>query len=460
MFRTSLTVGFMLFAIFFGAGNLIFPPQLGAESGAAYAPAMLGFLLTGVGLPLLGIVVGALAPGGYADALRRIHPAFSLVFLTAIYLAIGPLFAIPRTGATAYQMALVPFLGSAGGLSLLLWTLGYFGLALWLSLNPSRMVDRIGEWLTPALLLSLLALIVRAFMLLSGQAPAAPAAAYAGGQAFFAGFTAGYQTLDALAAVAFSVVVLGAIQSKGVASGPALLRQTATAGVIAAFFLGLVYLALGWTGAHMLPSSDTLAALQASGTYLGTYLLTTIANDAFGPFGRTLLGVIVTLACLTTTVGLLVAVGEYLVATFPRLKYRPTVIGLTLFSLLIANQGLNAIISVSVPALVILYPITICVILLMLLARFVPTPRLGWQLAVAAVTGISLLSSAHSNGWLALPWVEALPLRAQSLEWLPFMLGGLALGWGLGGRGERISLAAAAAEHSHGVAGRTTGGPA
>ncbi|GHF97827.1 putative branched-chain amino acid carrier protein [Deinococcus piscis] len=441
MLRTSLTVGFMLFAIFFGAGNLIFPPQLGSESGAAYAPAMLGFLLTGVGLPLLGIVVGALAPGGYAEALRRIHPAFGLVFLTAIYLTIGPLFAIPRTGATAYQMALVPFLGNAGGTSLLLWTLGYFGLALWLSLNPSRMVDRIGEWLTPALLLSLLVLIVRAFMLLSGHTPAAPAAAYADGHAFFAGFTAGYQTLDALAAVAFSVVVLGAIQSKGAASGPALLRQTATAGAIAALFLGLVYMALGWTGAHMPLSSDTLNSLQAGGTNLGTYLLTTIANEAFGPFGRTLLGLIVTLACLTTTVGLLVAVGEYLVDTFPKLNYRLTVMALTLFSLLIANQGLNTIISVSVPVLVILYPITISVMLLILLARFVATPRLGWQLAVAAVTVISLLTSAQGNGWLSLPWIETLPLRAQSLEWLPFMLAGLGLGWLLGGRSERISLA-------------------
>lgn len=440
MFKNSLVVGFMLFAIFFGAGNLIFPPQLGAESGTAYAPAMLGFLLTGVGLPLLGIVVGALAPGSYAAMLRRIHPVFALVLLTAIYLAIGPFFAIPRTGATAYQMALVPFLGESSGLSLLLWTLGYFGLSLWLSLNPSRMVDRIGEFLTPALLLSLLALIVRAFMLLSGNTPTAPGDTYADGQAFFSGFTAGYQTLDALAAVAFSVVVLGAVQSKGVKAGPELFRQTAVAGVIAAFFLGAVYVSLGWIGAHMPLDTAALAKLQADGTNLGTYLLTTVANDAFGAFGRTLLGVIVTLACLTTTVGLLVAVGEYLVSVFPKLNYRTTVIGLTLFSLLVANQGLNNIISVSVPALVILYPITICVILLILLARFVATPRLGWQLAVAAVTIVSLLTSAHSNGWLSLPWIDGLPLRAQSLEWLPFMLAGLGLGWLLGLHGEKIDL--------------------
>lgn len=440
MSKTSLVIGFMLFAIFFGAGNLIFPPQLGAESGTAFTPAILGFLLTGVGLPLLGIVVGAMAPGGYAAALRQVHPTFALVFLTAIYLAIGPLFAIPRTGATAYQMALVPFLGEAGGPSLLLWTLGYFALSLWLSLNPSKMVDRIGEFLTPALLLSLLVLIIRAFMLLGGNTPPAPAEAYANGQAFFGGFTAGYQTLDALGAVAFSVVVLNAIQSKGITGGPALLRQTAIAGVIAATFLGLVYVALGWIGAHMPLDSATTAKLAESGTNLGTYLLTTIAHDAFGLFGRTLLGLIVTLACLTTTVGLLVAVGEYLVSVFPKLNYRNTVIGLTLFSLVVANQGLNAIISVSVPALVILYPITICVMLLILLARFVPTPRLGWQLAVAAVTIISLLSTAHGNGWLSLPWVNALPLKAQSLEWLPFMLAGLGLGWLLGLRGEKVHL--------------------
>lgn len=141
MTKNNFVVGFMLFAIFFGAGNLIFPPKLGLESGGHFLPAILGFITTGVGLPLLGIIVSAGYEGGYKSALNRIHPWFSLIFLAAIYLSIGPFFAGPRTGATAYEMAILPFLKEPSSISLFIFTLIYFSLTLWLSLNPSKMVE-------------------------------------------------------------------------------------------------------------------------------------------------------------------------------------------------------------------------------------------------------------------------------------------------------------------------------
>lgn len=170
MTKNTFIVGFMLFAIFFGAGNLIFPPKLGLDSGVDFLPSIIGFVITGVGLPLLGIAVSGYYQGGYKEALsKNVHPYFSLLFLMAIYLTIGPFFAIPRTGATAYQMAVVPFIGENSTVSLLIFTLVYYLIAVWFSLNPSTVVDRIGAILTPVLLIAILALIVKAVILLGGN---------------------------------------------------------------------------------------------------------------------------------------------------------------------------------------------------------------------------------------------------------------------------------------------------
>lgn len=151
MTKNTFVVGFLLFAIFFGAGNLIFPPKLGYESGTEFFSAISGFVLTGVGLPLLGIIVSAFYKGGYKTALEKIHPWFSISFLVIIYLSIGPFFAVPRTAATAYEMAIVPFLSEKSSNIMWVFTTIYFALVLWLTLNPTRMVDRIGAVLTPIL---------------------------------------------------------------------------------------------------------------------------------------------------------------------------------------------------------------------------------------------------------------------------------------------------------------------
>lgn len=423
MNKNTFVVGFMLFAIFFGAGNLIFPPKLGLDSGVDFLPSILGFVITGVGLPLLGIIVSGNYQGGYKEALKTtVHPYFSLIFLVAIYLTIGPFFAIPRTGATAYSMAALPFLGESSALSLLAFTLVYYLISIWFSLNPSTVVDRIGSILTPVLLIAILALVIKAFFLLGEHEvptqtdPATP---------LFTGIVEGYLTMDALASITFSVIVISAIKARGV-QGEALVKQTAMAGVIAAVALGAIYIALGWIGNHYPISTETLAELNAKGQNIGTFILNSVATDAFGEFGRTLLGVIVTLACLTTSIGLIVTTSEYFNEIFPKISYKAYVLIFTLISFVIANQGLDFVISKSVPVLLVLYPIAISVIFLLFLHIFVKLPPLAFRLPLALVTIVSILSVAGVEA------LNSLPLKAISMEWIPFALVGTLVGYLVG----------------------------
>ncbi|WP_032092436.1 MULTISPECIES: branched-chain amino acid transport system II carrier protein [Pasteurellaceae] len=427
MTKNTFVVGFMLFAIFFGAGNLIFPPKLGFESGTEFWPSITGFVLTGIGLPLLGIVVSAFYKGGYKEALKQIHPLFSLVLLVAIYLSIGPFFAGPRTGATAYEIAIVPFVGEPGALSKFLFCLVYFALTLWLSLNPSKMVDRIGAVLTPVLLLSIIALVIKAYFMLSGsdvvhvpQADKSP---------FFNGIINGYFTMDALASIAYSVIVINAIKAKS-ADHTSLQKQTIQAGIIAAVALGVIYVSLGWIGNHLALGPAELAALTAKNQDLGTYILNDATAMAFGELGRTLLGVIVSLACLTTAVGLAVSVSEYFNEIYPKISYRTYVILFCLISFAIANLGLKEVISKSLPVLLVLYPISMTVILLLLINLFVPLPLLAHRLSLGLVSVISILSVI---GIEHIEFIEQLPLKSYSMEWLPFAAIGLVIGYLLQG---------------------------
>ena len=417
--KNTFVIGFMLFAIFFGAGNLIFPSALGLESGQTFWPALLGFVSTGVGLPLLGIIVSAYYQDGYRTALDRIHPWFSLLFLAVVYLTIGPFFAIPRTGATSYEMAVVPFLGEPGSTSLLIFSLVYYGITLWLSLNPSKMVERIGAILTPVLLVCILALIGKAAFWLWGRPPTLTDVQSTGTAAYLNGFVNGYLTMDVLASLAFSVIVITAIRARMLtrsAQGdgsvaalneavltPAqrrqLIVQTTLAGIVAATALAIIYVGLGWFSNRLPVDPAVLADLTE------------------------LFGVIVTLACLTTSVGLVTAVSEFFNDIFPRISYVTYAVICTLIGFLLANQGLSAVIDKSVPVLMVLYPVVMTLLLIMLIESFVtPLPLLAQRLAVGLVMVVSILSVAGTD------FSQHLPLKAYSLEWLPFAAVAIVLG--------------------------------
>lgn len=418
MNKNTFIVGFMLFAIFFGAGNLIFPPKLGFESHSEYFLAALGFIVTGVGLPLLGVIVGSFYQGGYTENLKKIHPWFSIIFLSAIYLSVGPFVAIPRTAATSYELALLPYLDNPTGVSLYIFSGVYFIASLWLALNPSKMVERVGAILTPVLLFALAALVIRGAMLLTHESvPLVMQEAV-----FFKGFVSGYLTMDALASIAYSVIVISAIQSKGV-SKRELPRQTLFAGIIAATALTLIYLSLSWLGSKIPLSAETLAMLQEKNLDLGTYILNALSLQAFGELGRIVLGIIVTLACLTTAIGLIVSVSEYFYTLYHKISYKLYALFFTVLSFLIANQGLNTVLSKSIPVLLTLYPIAITVILLMGINLLVKLPLIAQRCAIFLVSIISLSSTFE------LSFTQLLPLKSYSMEWVPFAFGGLVIGY-------------------------------
>ncbi|MGI2268280.1 branched-chain amino acid-like transporter carrier protein BrnQ3 [Staphylococcus cohnii] len=420
MNKNTWIIGFTLFAMFFGAGNLIFPPNLGLDSGQFFWPSILAFALTGIGLPLLGVVVGALDKQGYIGSLNKISPKFSVVFLIIIYLTIGPLFAIPRTASTSFEMTITPIAHTNSSLALFIFTIIYFLVVLYLCINPNKMVDRIGSLLTPLLLITILAMIIKGFVDYGSNTHSQAAEAFTSNFAGFSqGFTNGYLTMDAIAAIAFSMIVVNAVKATGVTHANKIFRQTLLAGIIAAVALMFIYISLGFIGNHMAVPQEKVASLIANDQNIGTYLLTTMASTGFGAFGKYLLGIIVALACLTTACGLIVSVSEYFNRIFPRISYKTYVIIFTLVSFILANQGLNSVITMSVPVLSIVYPVAITSVLLILIARFVPTKPIAQQIPVAVVSIVSILSVVHTQGWIKLGLIDNLPLKDYSLEWFP-----------------------------------------
>ncbi|WP_278925640.1 branched-chain amino acid-like transporter carrier protein BrnQ3 [Staphylococcus auricularis] len=420
MNKNTWIIGFTLFAMFFGAGNLIFPPNLGLDSGHYFWPTIFAFVLTGIGLPLLGVIVGALDKQGYIGAFNKISPTFSMIFLIVIYLTIGPLFAIPRTASTSFEMTVTPIVHTNSNLALFIFSVLYFLVVLFLCINPNKIVDRIGSILTPLLIITILAMIIKGFVDFGGSSQSDSAEAFTSNAAGFSqGFTSGYLTMDAIAAIAFSMIVVNAVKATGVKHADQIFKQTVSAGAIAAVALIFIYVSLGFIGNHMTISQDKLAELTANDQNIGTYLLTTMASVGFGELGKYLLGIIVALACLTTACGLIVAVSQYFNSIFPKISYKLYVILFTAVSFLLANLGLNAAIQLSVPVLSIVYPIAITVVLLILLARYIPTKPIAQRIPVIIVTIVSILSVAHTEGWITLNFIESLPFHEYSLEWFP-----------------------------------------
>ncbi|MBM0867841.1 branched-chain amino acid:cation transporter, LIVCS family [Staphylococcus auricularis] len=420
MNKNTWIIGFTLFAMFFGAGNLIFPPNLGLDSGHYFWPTIFAFVLTGIGLPLLGVIVGALDKQGYIGAFNKISPTFSMIFLIVIYLTIGPLFAIPRTASTSFEMTVTPIVHTNSNLALFIFSVLYFLVVLFLCINPNKIVGRIGSILTPLLIITILAMIIKGFVDFGGSSQSDSAEAFTSNAAGFSqGFTSGYLTMDAIAAIAFSMIVVNAVKATGVKHADQIFKQTVSAGAIAAVALIFIYVSLGFIGNHMTISQDKLAELTANDQNIGTYLLTTMASVGFGELGKYLLGIIVALACLTTACGLIVAVSQYFNSIFPKISYKLYVILFTAVSFLLANLGLNSAIQLSVPVLSIVYPIAITVVLLILLARYIPTKPIAQRIPVIIVTIISILSVAHTEGWITLNFIESLPFHEYSLEWFP-----------------------------------------
>lgn len=403
-----LALGFMTFALFLGAGNIIFPPSAGMAAGEHVWSAAVGFLITGVGLPLLTVVALARVGGGMDKLTSPLGRKAGTLLAVAVYLAIGPLFATPRTAVVSFEMGIAPFTGN-DGTPLMIYSLAYFAAVLFLALHPGRLVDSIGKYITPVLLASLLVLGGAALSMPAGEIGQSSEAYQA--MPFVKGFLEGYLTMDTLGALVFGIVIATAIRDRGIEDRGLVTRYSIIAGVIAALGLSLVYLALFYLGA----TSQSIAGDAQN----GVQVLTSYVQHTFGLFGSLLLAVVITLACLTTAVGLLTACGEYFSKLLP-LSYRNVVLICGLFSLAVSNQGLTQLISFSIPVLVGLYPLAIVLVALSLLNGlwcsqsrvFVPV------MLVALLFGLA--DGFNAAGFTALvPGVLShLPLAEQGLGWL------------------------------------------
>lgn len=357
-----LFIIFMLFSMFFGAGNLIFPAFLGNSAGVEMWIALFGFVITAVGLPILGVIAIGKA-GSFHTLATRVHPSFAIIFPILIYLSIGPGLAIPRAGTVAYEMSLKPFLPadlSGSSMMLLIYTIIFFVIVLWLSLTPSKLVDRFGKLLTPILLILIAIIFVKAIF--TPTNPPAHATELYATNGFFQGFLDGYLTMDALAALVYGIVIVNTLRLKGIQDQASLSKYMLFAGLGAGILLAAIYSILTYLGA----SVSSIEQLDN-----GAEVLTLVMNQLFGQAGIVLLGLLFTVACLCVSISLVISCGEYFSKLFPKLSYKVWATVIALISFAVANLGLNQILAISVPILGMIYPLAIVLIVLGIFNRYV-----------------------------------------------------------------------------------------
>ena len=390
MIKKGFLIGLLLFGIFFGAGNLIFPAELGFRAGVNFYPAILGFVLSGVGIAIITLVLGTMVKGGYKNEISiKVDPKFATSYLTILYLAIGPFFAIPRTAGTSFSIGIAPVTGN-GRLPLLIFSAIYFLFAYLIAINPSKLMDRVGKVLTPMFAMLIIILIAVGNMnfhaLNQGEMSNAMSA-------LKTGFLEGYNTLDALASVSFCLIATSSIKTFGFSSKKEYIKIMAIVGIVTAIFFSSLYIGLGALGNKFSVPAEVLADPN---TNIGTYILSKSSYELFGSFGQVFLGAMTILTCFTTTAGLIVVVSEYFVDTFPRFKYKTYVNIFTLIGFAMSNFGLNTIIKISVPVLRILYPITIVIVAIIILNKFVRLSKSGMAVTVILTTvfsGIEVMGS-------------------------------------------------------------------
>ncbi|TGY43466.1 branched-chain amino acid transport system II carrier protein [Clostridium sartagoforme] len=416
--KDLLFIGLMLFSLFFGAGNLIFPPFMGEAAGEKTWIVLLGFSVTAVGFPVLGVIAVAKS-GGLTNLAKRVNPIFATIFTILIYLSIGPGLGIPRAGSLPFEMAVAPYLPESFSLKLALfiYTLIFFAIAYWLSMSPGKLVDRMGKILTPALLFLILIMLIGSFIKpLGGYGVAVNGYEVS---SFFKGFIDGYLTMDTIAALNFGIVIALAIRSKGVSDDKAVVSLSIKAGLIAGVLLAIIYGML----AHLGATSGGRFGLMEN----GAQTLTNITMYIFGKPGAVLLASIFTLACLTTSVGLITSCSQYFSTFTSKISYENWVRILTVFSMLVANMGLTKILSISVPILNAIYPIAIMLIVLSMFDFVFKSNKYIYGLTIL-FTGVVSIIDAMGQAGLAkdslLKIISYFPLYNEGLAWIvPAILG-------------------------------------
>lgn len=408
--KDIMVVGFALFAMFFGAGNLIFPPYLGLVSGSSWLTGFAGFVLADVGLALLAMLAAAKCNGEISKILSRSGKNLSIILGCAIMVCLGPLLAIPRTAATTFEMGIMPLFE---GFNPVIFSIIFFALTLLLTIKPSKVVDIIGSFLTPALLIALAVLIISGILKPLGEINSTPMI----DNVFVEGINQGYQTMDTLGAVALSTVIISTITSKGYKGEKLKIKLTLQAGIVASVGLCLVYGGLAYLG-------TTVSKLYGADV-VQTSLIVDITSMLLGQPGKIILAIIVGLACLTTSVGLTSATGQYFKKlTNGKLKYELVVIVVCVFSAIVSNFGVSTIIQFSAPILTLIYPATVTLIVLTLFGDKINNDNV-FKFATYAALIVSMLTVANDFN-ISIPFILNLPFTSFGFNWIvPVIVSGI-----------------------------------
>lgn len=428
--KDILISGLALFAIFFGAGNLIFPPYLGVITGYGWLATMIGFLLADPVIPILTVIVTAAAGGRAVDIGKRVGDKFAKILTLLAIICIGPAFAIPRTAATTYEVGFQSFFPN---LPIWVVTIVFFAITFALSFKESNVVNIIGKYITPALLVFLFIVIVKAIASPIGKPVDVPVE----GGYFVKGFYEGYQTLDAFASPLFTGIVVADLMRKGYGkvNRKDRLSFIVSVGIVASIFLSLVYgglTYLGASGSSIFTADDSRVEILVSLVYM-----------TLGNFGKFALSVCVTLACLTTAIGLTSSAGNFIEElTHGKVKYIYTVIVVTIISFLLSSLGVDAIINLAVPVLTIGYPIIIALVFYMIFDKKVPY-NMAYILMVIGVTIVAVIETFGKQLGLAglVEIIKSLPLAQFGFTWFIPSLVCFIIGWILGklGLGKKVN---------------------
>ncbi|WP_315079295.1 branched-chain amino acid transport system II carrier protein [uncultured Clostridium sp.] len=404
-----IIIGFAIFSMFFGAGNLIFPPYIGMTSGNGWLTSFLGFIISDVGMILLSINAIAKA-GSYQAILGRAGKKFGFWLEFIIMLCLGPILIIPRTGATTLEMSINPLVHSVNPI---IFSILFFGLTFILTIKPTKVVDVIGKFLTPILLIALAILIIKGVV-----SPLGELSNDIDSELLFAnGLAQGYQTMDALGAGGIATLIMATFLAKGYKDKSEVVKLTAKASLVAGIGLIIVYGGLTYLGATVSNMYDANISQ--------TTLLISITKQLLGDKGAIILSLVVAFACLTTSIGLTSVTARYFEdVTNKKVKYENIVIFICLFSAIISNLGVDKIISIAAPILTVLYPVTL-VLVLMVSFKKIFTKDSTYKGAAYATLVISIITVIDSLG-VNISFVHSLPFASLGFNWvIPAIMGGI-----------------------------------
>lgn len=396
----SVVIGFAVFAIFFGAGNLIFPPYLGLLTGEKWMIAFIGFVIGDIFIAISGLMSGTNYKGNQPiPILSRLGRKPEILFGTIMMICLGPLLVIPRTGAVTYEISIQPIFPSLPPVA---FSIIFFGITFIFTIGKSKVVDVVGKIFTPILLIGLAIMIISGIIHPIGEVTKN---AIISKGLFSEGLMQGYQTLDSIGASSTGVMVMATIMAKGYKDKKEQRQVLYKANIVAAVLLVLIYGGLCYIG--------TKASLIYDGNTIGqTELLTNIVGLILGENGKILLAVVVFFACITTSVGLTSIVADYFsTITNGKMPYKAVVTVLVIFAAIMSTLGTSTIIQFSVPILTVLYPLIVTLIILTLLNNKIKKDIVFKVGAYVAII-VSFLDTINVG------IVKMLPFSSLGLNWI------------------------------------------